>query len=103
MFLKDLRIFDPWNCFLVTRFSVTSLLCLVTPMCTATCMLKSLYLLCLKRTKATLTAAQATRKSLKKIGRRINVLTVTLFLQDSLQAFSSLQVALAILVEQLLC
>ena len=26
IFLKDLRIFDPWNFFLVTRFSVTSLL-----------------------------------------------------------------------------
>ena len=35
---------------------------------------------------------------MKKINRRINVLTVTLFLQDSLQGFSSLQVALAILV-----
>ena len=31
IFVKDLRIFVPWDFFLVARFSVTSLLCLVTP------------------------------------------------------------------------
>ena len=67
-------------------------------MCTASGILKSM--LCLKRTKATPTATQATGKNLKNVSRE-NQCFNSKFLQDILKAFSSLQVALAILVEQL--
>ena len=51
-----------------------------------------------ERTKVTPTAVQATGTSLKKISRENQCLTGTLLLQGSLQVYSSLQVAFAILV-----
>ena len=60
-------------------------------MCTASCILKSM--LCLKRTKATPTAAQATRKSLKKISRENQCFNSNFI--SSFTGLNSLQVSFA--------